>query len=56
MRKPTISIGENEDADQLRGNCEAAVQRLCFRCTDCTIPFYLNTKIQLLRLIYFISG
>ena len=30
MGKPTICIGENKDADQLRGNREAD-QRLCFR-------------------------
>ena len=29
MGKPTICIGENKDADQLRGNREAD-QRLCF--------------------------
>ena len=28
MGKPTICIGENKGADQLRGNCEAD-QRLC---------------------------
>ena len=33
MRKPTICIGENKGADQLRGNSEAD-QRLCFRYTD----------------------
>ena len=37
MGKPTICIGENKDADQLRGNCEAD-QRLCFRFSDNTIP------------------
>ena len=37
VRKPTICIGENKDADQLRGNREAD-QRLCFR--------YLNPKFQ----------
>ena len=37
MGKPTICIGENKDADQLRGNREAD-QRLCFRYTDSTIP------------------
>ena len=37
MRKPTICIGENKAADQLRGNCEAD-QRLCFRYTDSKIP------------------
>ena len=46
MGKPTIRIGENKDADQLRGNREAD-QRLCFRCSD-TIPllFKLNPKFQ----------
>ena len=33
MVKPTIRIGENKGADQLRKNCEAD-QRLCFRYTD----------------------
>ena len=37
MGKPTICIGENKGADQLRSNCEAD-QRLCFRNTDSTIP------------------
>ena len=36
MRKPTICICENKDADQLRGNREAD-QRLCFRYRDGTI-------------------
>ena len=35
VRKPTICMGENKDADQLRGNREAD-QRLCFRYTDST--------------------
>ena len=39
--KPTICIGENKDADQLRGNREAD-QRLCFRYSDSTIPLPLN--------------
>ena len=30
MGKPTICLGKNKDADQLRGNREAD-QRLCFR-------------------------
>ena len=30
-------MGENKDADQLRGNREAD-QRLCFRYTDSTFP------------------
>ena len=36
MVKPTICIGENKGADQLRGNREAD-QRLCFRYSDSTI-------------------
>ena len=35
--KPTICIGENKGADQLRGNREAD-QRLCFRYSDSTMP------------------
>ena len=35
MGKPTICIGENKGADQLRGNREAD-QRLCFRYSDRT--------------------
>ena len=49
MRKPTICIGENKDADQLRGNREAD-QRLCFRYSDSTIPPLLNTKISSFQL------
>ena len=37
MGKPTICIGENKGADQVRGNREAD-QRLCFRYSDSTIP------------------
>ena len=46
--KPTICIGENKDADQLRGNREAD-QRLCFRYTDSTLPvflFFLNPTVR----------
>ena len=43
MGKPTICIGENKDADQLRGNREAD-QRLCFRYTDSTIPLLLKAE------------
>ena len=42
MRKPTICICENKDADQLRGNREAD-QRLCFRYTDSKLPL-LSTR------------
>ena len=43
--KATIFIGKNKGADQLRSNCEAD-QRLCFRCTDRTIPLLSNSKIS----------
>ena len=45
MGKPTICIGENKGANQLRGNREAD-QRLCFRFLDSTIPPLLNFKIS----------
>ena len=44
MGKPTICIGENKGADQLRSNCEAD-QRLCFRFTDSTIPLLPKYEI-----------
>ena len=44
MGKPTIGIGENKDADQLRGNRETD-QRLCFRYSDSTIPLLLKSEI-----------
>ena len=45
MRKPTICICENKDADQLRGNREAD-QRLCFRSTDSTVPLLPKSEIS----------
>ena len=45
MRKPTICIGENKDADQLRGDREAD-QHLCFRHMDSTIPLLLISKVS----------
>ena len=45
VRKPTICICENKDADQLRGNREAD-QRLCFRYTDSTIPLLSKYEIS----------
>ena len=45
MGKPTICIGENKDADQLRGNREAD-QRLYFRFSDSTIPPLLKSEIS----------
>ena len=48
MGKPTICIGENKDADQLRGNREAdqADQRLCFRYKDSIIPLLFKSEIS----------
>ena len=43
MGKPTICIGENKGADQLRSNCEAD-QRLCFCYSDSTIPLLLKSE------------
>ena len=45
MGKPTICIGENKGADQLRGNREAD-QRLCLRYTDSTIPLLSKSEIS----------
>ena len=45
VRKPTICMGKNKDADQLRGNREAD-QRLCFRYTDSTFPPLLISKFS----------
>ena len=45
MRKPDFCLGENKDADQLRGNREAD-QRLCFRYTDSTISLLIKSKIS----------
>ena len=45
MRKPTFCIGENKDADQLRGNREAD-QRLCFRYIDSAIPLLSKSEIS----------
>ena len=47
MGKPTLCIGENKGADQLRSNCEAD-QRLCVRYTDSTIPLLSRSKISTL--------
>ena len=43
--KPTICIGENKGADQLRGNREAD-KRHCFRYSDSTIPLLLKSEIS----------
>ena len=46
MRKPTICLCENKDADQLRGYREAD-QRLCFLYTDSAIPLLLLSKSKI---------
>ena len=43
--KPTICIGENKGADQLRGDREAD-QRFCFRYSDSTFPLLLKSEIS----------
>ena len=43
--KPTICIGENKDADQLRSNCKAD-QCLCFRYTDSTVTLPFKSEIS----------
>ena len=45
MGKPTICIGENKGADQLRGNREAD-RRLCFRYMDSTFTLLPSSKIS----------
>ena len=45
MGKPTICIGENKGADQLRSNCEAD-QRLCFRYKDRTLSLLFKSVIS----------
>ena len=45
MRKPTICIGENKDANQLRGNCKAD-QRLYYRYSKSTISLLLESEIS----------
>ena len=52
MGKPTICIGENKDADQLRSNCEGD-HRLCFCYTDSTIPLLSKSKISNLYISIF---
>ena len=48
MGKPTICIGKNKGADQLRGNREAD-QRLCFRYMDRTMSLLSKSKISSLK-------
>ena len=43
--KLSFCKSKNKGADQLRGHCEAD-QRLCFRCTDSTIPLLSKSEIS----------
>ena len=43
VRKRTICIGENKDADQLRGKAD---QRLCFLYMNSTLTLLLKSKIS----------
>ena len=45
VRKLNFCQCENKGADQLRSNCEA-VERLCFRYMDSTIPLLLKSEIS----------
>ena len=45
MGKPTICLGENKDADQLRGNCEAD-HAFVFVTRIVQFLFYFNPKFQ----------
>ena len=45
MRKPTICIGENKDADQLRGN-RMLISAFVFAARIVQFLFYLNPKFQ----------
>ena len=47
MGKPTICIGENKGADQLRSNCEAdLISAFVFATRIVQFLFYLNPKFQ----------
>ena len=48
MRKPTICICKNKDADQLRGNCKAAklISAFVFATRIVHFLFFLNPKFQ----------
>ena len=45
MGKPTICIGENKDADQLRGNVKL-ISAFVFATQIVLFLFYLNPKFQ----------
>ena len=51
MGKPTICIGKNKGADQLRSNCEADPS-LCFRYMYSTIPLLSKSKIPSFKTIF----
>ena len=45
LRKPLFCVCENEDADQLCGNCTAD-QRLCFPCIDSKVSLLYKSEIS----------
>ena len=45
VKKTTICLCENKDADQLHDNRKAD-HRLSFRCTDSTLPLVLTSEIS----------
>ena len=49
MGKPATCIGENKDADQLRGNREADQRQFVFATRIVQFLFYLNPKFQASR-------
>ena len=55
MRKPAFCICENKDADQLRGYREA-VQGLCFRYTDSTIPLLPKISNCTAQFVWYLVG
>ena len=46
MGKPTICIGENKDADQLRGDAAKLISAFVFATRIVQFLFYLNPKFQ----------
>ena len=46
VRKPALCIGENKEADQLRGNCAADQRLFFFRYTDSKIPLLPKSEIS----------
>ena len=54
MGKPTICIGENKDADQLRRNCEAD-HTFVFATRIVQFLFFLNPKFLAFSLLLYVT-